>query len=85
MVGHMPPSFILENHHEPQECGAVFAAFRGFASELRHSAALASCLTGGHAIWWSVRADDEVEALRQLPPFVAERTRAVRVSEVRIP
>ena len=32
----------------------VFASFKGHDSLLRHRATLASCRTGGHAIWWTV-------------------------------
>jgi hypothetical protein len=46
---------------------------------------LASCLAGGHAIWWTVEAASELEALALLPEYVAERTTAVHVSEVEIP
>jgi hypothetical protein len=46
---------------------------------------MASCETGGHAIWWSVEADSEDEALALLPYFVAVRTTATRVSQVLIP
>jgi hypothetical protein len=77
--------FLLQHRHEPHECGVVFAAFRGYQSPLRHRAALASCLVGGHAIWWTVDAPSERDALGFLPFYVAERTTAVRVSEVEIP
>jgi hypothetical protein len=78
-------TFLLHHRHAPHECGAVFASFRGHGSPLRHHPTIASCLSGGHAIWWSVMADTEEEALALLPFFVAERTTASRVSEVRIP
>ena len=77
--------FLLEHRHEPHECGVVFAAFKGLESPLRHRSTLASCRSGGHAIWWTVDADSEEEALRQLPYYVAERTTVSRVSEVEIP
>jgi hypothetical protein len=79
------PSYLLQHRHEPRECGVVFAAFKGHASPLRHQATLASCDSGGHAIWWTVDAATEDEALAQLPFYVAERTTATRVTEVRIP
>lgn len=79
------PSFLIEHHHEPRECGVVFAAFRGHRSRLRHRPTLASCMFGGHTIWWSVVADGEAEALALLPAYVAERATATRVDEVRIP
>ena len=79
------PCFLIPHHHEPHECGAVFAAFRGHESPLRHHATLSSCSFGGHAIWWSVQAAGESEALGLLPYFVAERATATRVREVEIP
>ena len=79
------PRFLLHHRHEPHECGVAFASFRGHGSPLRHRAALASCVSGGHAIWWSVEADSEDEALALLPYFVAVRTTATRVSQVLIP
>jgi hypothetical protein len=77
--------FLLEHRHEPQECGVVFAAFRGHDSPLRHRPTLTSCRSGGHAIWWTVDANDEEEALGLLPRYVAQRTNVSRVSEVEIP
>lgn len=77
--------YLLHHRHEPNECGVVFAAFRGHQSPLRHRATLASCRSGGHAIWWTVQADSEDDALALLPFFIAERTSATRVSEVDIP
>ena len=79
------PRYVLHHRHEPHECGVAFAAFRGHASPLRHRAALASCTFGGHAIWWTVEAASEAEALDLLPFYVAERTTATRVDEVHIP
>jgi hypothetical protein len=83
-VGHMP-RYLLHHDHEPNECGVVFAAFRGFQSPLRHRTALASCRSGGHSIWWTVDASSEESALALLPFYVAERTTAVPVNEERIP
>lgn len=79
------PSFMLHHRHEPRECGVVFAAFKGYESSLRHRATLASCISGGHAIWWTVDAATEKEALAMLPFYVAKRTEAIRVGEVLIP
>jgi hypothetical protein len=79
------PRYLLEHRHTPEECGVVFAAFRGYESRLRHRSTLASCRSGGHAIWWEVEAETETDALRLLPNYVAERTTASRVSEVDIP
>jgi hypothetical protein len=77
--------YLLEHHHEPRECGAVFASFKGHASPLRHRSTLASCRSGGHAIWWTVDAETEDDALGLLPPYVAMRTTAARVNEIEIP
>lgn len=77
--------YVLEHHHEPRECGVVFASFKGHASPLRHRPTLASCRSGGHAIWWTVEAESEADALRLLPAYVAERTKVSRVNEVEIP
>jgi len=77
--------YLLEHRHEPRECGTVFASFKGFKSPLRHEATLASCRSGGHAIWWTVEAASEQEALALLPSFVADRTTVTSVSEVQIP
>ena len=77
--------FVLHHRHEPHECGVVFAAFEGHVSPLRGRTALASCRSGGHAIWWTVDADSEENALAQLPFYVAERTTAASVEEVAIP
>ena len=77
--------YLLHHRHEPDECGVVFASFKGHDSPLRRQPTLASCRTGGHAIWWTVEADSEAEALGLLPFYVAERTTVTRVSEVQIP
>jgi hypothetical protein len=77
--------YLLEHRHRPNECGVVFASFKGGDSPLRHQATLASCGSGGHAIWWTVDADSEQDALRRLPAYVADRTAITRVSEVQIP
>lgn len=76
---------LLQQCHQPRECGVVFASFKGHASPLRHRATLASCRSGVHAIWWTVDADTEEEALGLLSQYVAERTTLSRVSEVEIP
>jgi hypothetical protein len=77
--------YLLHHHHEPHECGVVFASFKGDQSPLRHEPTLASCRSGGHAIWWTVEAATEEDALGLLPAYVAERTTATSVSEVDIP
>jgi hypothetical protein len=77
--------YLLHHRHEPDECGVVFTSFKGRQSPLRHRTTLASCRTGGHAIWWTVEADSEADALALLPFYVAERTTIIPVSEVQIP
>jgi hypothetical protein len=77
--------YLLHHRHEPHECGVAFASFKGQQSPLRHQPTLASCRSGGHAIWWTVETATEEDALRLLPPYVAERTTATSVSEVEIP
>ncbi len=77
--------YLLQHRHQPQECGVVFASFKGHESPLRHQATLASCRSGGHAIWWAVEAETEEDALRLLPSYVADRTIVARVSAVEIP
>jgi hypothetical protein len=77
--------YQLHHRHEPEECGVVFTAFRGHPSTLRHQPTIASCRTGGHAIWWTVEAQSAEDALRLLPPYVATRTTATLVNEVEIP
>jgi hypothetical protein len=78
-------TYLLHHHHDPPECGVVFASFKGHESPLRHQPALASCVSGGHAIWWTVEAASEEDALALLPFYVAARTTATRVDDVRIP
>jgi hypothetical protein len=79
------PRFLLQHRHAPRECGVVFASWKGHPSPLRRSSALASCASGGHAIWWAVEAANEDDALGLLPHYIAERTAATQVSEVQIP
>jgi hypothetical protein len=79
------PRYLVQHRHESHECGIAFASFNGHDSSLRHRPALASCRWGGHAVWWTVDAASEAEALGLLPFFVAERSTATRVSEVEIP
>ena len=79
------PRYLLHHRHEPDECGVVFASFKGHESPLRHKATLASCPSGGHAIWWTVDAASEEDALGLLPSYIGERTTVAHVSEVDIP
>jgi hypothetical protein len=77
--------YLLHHRHNQEDCGIVYASFRGCESPLRHRATIASCDFGGHEIWWTVDATSEQEALLQLPRYAAERTTIARISEVQIP
>jgi len=77
--------FRLHHQHRADECPVVFAAWLGFASPLRRHATLASCVSGGHEIWWDVEADSARTALAHLPRYVAARTEAIAVVKVEIP
>jgi hypothetical protein len=77
--------YLLHHRHRAEDCGVAFASFKGLPSPLRHSDALASCRSGEHAIWWVVDAASREEALALLPFFVAERSTAVEVTQVRVP
>jgi hypothetical protein len=77
--------YLLEHHHEAQECAAVFASFKGHDSPLRRRPTLASCRSGGHAIWWRVEARSESDALDLLPSYIAARTTVTRVTDIDIP
>jgi hypothetical protein len=77
--------YLLHHNHQPDECGVAFASFRGHTSPLRRRPTLASCRSGGHAIWWTVEAASAADALHLLPPYVADRTTATSVSDVQIP
>ena len=92
-IPHRPPSdetrpvpmYMLSHRHGPSECRAAFAAWKGFDSPLRHRLTIASCAQGGHALWWTVEAEDERAALGQLPPYLGARTEVAEVSEVEVP
>ena len=79
------PRFLLEHAHSAPECGAVFASFKAFDSPLRHEPAVGSCDFGTHRIWWDVEAASASDALALLPRYVALRTTAIRVGDVRTP
>jgi hypothetical protein len=81
------PRFMLVHSHRPSECRVAFAAWRGFDSPLRHAATSGSCseCSDTHRIWWAIDAPDEPSAFECLPPWVADRTVAERVSRVEIP
>ena len=83
--GRLVPRFMLAHRHLPAECGAVFAAWRGFDSPLRHHAATGSCRLGDHRLWFAVEATDAPAALALLPAYVAARTDVAQVDEVPIP
>jgi hypothetical protein len=68
----MPP-FLFQDRHEPADCGAVFASFRGFDSPLRSRRGWPHARTAGNTIWWSVDAATAAEALALLPYYVGER------------
>ena len=77
--------FLLHSRHHDTECRATYAAWRGFESPLGRSGPWATCLWGGHELWWETEAEDETAALGHLPPFVAQRSRAIRVTRARLP
>jgi hypothetical protein len=77
--------YVLHHVHSPEDCGVAFASFKGHDSPLRRQTTLASCGSGGHAIWWTVEALSATDALALLPHYVAERTTAISVGEVQIP
>jgi hypothetical protein len=77
--------FVLTHVHRPDECAVAVAAWKGFASPLRHGRQLGSCMKGGHRVWWTVEASSEAQALALLPHYVAQRTTAEEVQEVPLP
>jgi len=79
------PIFLLHHQHTAHDCAAAFAAWRGFASPLRHRRTASTCLAGDHSIWWRVQAENGAAALALLPAFVARRTTLVEVRDVEIP
>jgi hypothetical protein len=77
--------YLLVHEHTAGECAVVFASWRGVDSPLRHTSATSTCEFDGHSIWWTVDAPSEAEALGMLPPYVASRSTATKISEVQIP
>jgi hypothetical protein len=77
--------FVLTHTHLPDECAIAAAAWKGFASPLRHGRPLGSCRKGGHRVWWVVEASSETQALSLLPHYVAQRTTTEEVQEVPLP
>lgn len=82
---HAVPRYLLHHTHTPNECAVSYVAWKGFQSPLRRTSTIASCLEGGHSVWWDVEADNPTGALALLPPYVARRTLALAVREVAIP
>jgi hypothetical protein len=78
-------SFVLWHRHSAEECGPAYAAWKGFASPLRHQPVLASCAHGGHRLLWTVEAGGPDEALQLLPEFVAARTEVIEVRQTAVP
>ena len=77
--------YLLHHRHSPADCGTAFASFKGGASPLRRMPTIASCLYGGHEIWWIADADSAEQALELLPLCVANRTTVIPIRKVRIP
>jgi hypothetical protein len=77
--------FLIHHRHDARECAAAFAAWKGFSSPLRREVTIGSCFAGGHEIWWEVSAPGEAAALAQFPRYVAERSTAIPVTDVRVP
>jgi hypothetical protein len=79
------PQYLLHHRHDARECPIAFAAWKGHESPLRHRTTLASCASGGHAIWWTVEAASAEAALGLRPTYLANRTEATAVGLVEIP
>ncbi|MGD9530734.1 hypothetical protein [Pseudonocardia sp.] len=77
--------FQLLHRHAATDCATAFAAWKGYDSPLRHESVPASCLYGGHTLWWTVEADDAEAALGLLPPWVAARTEVTPVRLTDLP
>jgi len=78
-------AYLLEHRHNPVDCAATFAAWKGVESPLRETTVLCSCPTGEHRLWFVVDAPDEVAALSLLPRYLAERAIATPVARIPIP
>ena len=76
--------YLLYHRHASTDCAASFAAWSGFRSELRGATPPSTCAFGSHEIWWTVTAASERDALAFLPIYVADRTLAIRTSNVEI-
>ena len=77
--------FLIQDRHEPADCGAVFASFPRVRQPVVPPADVGLCWHGGHAIWWSVDPATAAEALGLLPYYVGERASVTRVNEIEIP
>lgn len=78
------PVYLLHHQHAANDCEAAFAAWVGFDSPLRRRAAVSSCMSGGHSVWWRVEAETRDAALALLPRYVARRTTPIEIRDVRI-
>ena len=79
------PRFLVHHRHAAARVRRRVLVLQGPREPAPPPPALASCASGGHAIWWTVEAATEADALALLPFFVAERSTAVAVTEVQIP
>jgi hypothetical protein len=77
-------SYLLAHVHGEADCRVAYAAWRGFESPLRGLHAIASCASGDHCMFWTVQANNPDDALKQLPPYLAQRTHVSEVSKVAI-
>jgi hypothetical protein len=73
-------SFQLDPPHAPEKCGAAYASFKGGDSSPPDESASAAYGDGGHALWRTVEATHESEALALLPHFVVEGTTVTKVA-----
>jgi hypothetical protein len=77
-------TYLLAHTHGEADCRVAYAAWRGYESPLRGQKAIASCASGEHRMFWTVQADTPSEALKQLPPYLAQRTDVSEMREVTI-
>jgi hypothetical protein len=77
-------TYLLAHTHGESDCRVAYAAWRGYESPLRGQSAIASCASGEHRMFWTVHADNASEALKQLPPYLAQRTQVTEMREVTI-
>jgi hypothetical protein len=77
--------YLLAHRHAARECAVVFAAFKGHDSPLRHLPVIATRASGGREIRWIADAPQAYGTLALLPFYVARRTTAIAVRELRIP